>query len=205
MTLSLFQRLCSTFVAGPSKLSFFRLCLVLFGMHFCGLASAAVEPLTVNGSQIQVGGQSKALAGNSFFWSNTGWGQEKYYNSDTVKWLKSDWNANIVRAAMGVEEGGGYLQDRSGNTARVKAIVDTAIAEDMHVIIDWHSHHAEDYLTEAVEFFTEMAQTYGEYDNVIYEIYNEPLQVSWSNTIKPYAEAVISAIRAVDHQPGRKT
>ena len=198
MTLSLFQRLSSTSVAGLIKSTFFRLCVASIGMHFCVMANAAVEPLTVNGSQIQVGGQPKALAGNSFFWSNTGWGQEKYYNSDTVKWLKSDWNANIVRAAMGVDEGGGYLQDRAGNKARVKTIVDTAIAEDMYVIIDWHSHHAEDYRAEAVEFFTEMAQTYGQYDNVIYEIYNEPLQVSWSNTIKPYAEAVISAIRAVD-------
>jgi len=66
------------------------------------------------------------------------------------------------------------------------------------VIIDWHSHHAEDHQAEAVAFFTEMAQTYGNQNNVIYEIYNEPLQVDWSTTIKPYAEAVIAAIRAVD-------
>ncbi|MHC4113618.1 MAG: cellulase family glycosylhydrolase, partial [Planctomycetota bacterium] len=37
------------------------------------------------------------------------------------------------------------------------------------------------------------------YDNVIYEIYNEPLSgCSWPNDIKPYAEAVIAAIRAID-------
>jgi endoglucanase len=46
-----------------------------------------------------------------------------------------------------------------------------------------------------VSFFTEMAQLYGTKPNVIFEIYNEPLQISWSNTIKPYAEAVIGAIR----------
>ena len=32
-----------------------------------------------------------------------------------------------------------------------------------------------------------MAQTYGEYENIIYEIYNEPLDVSWSEVVKPYA------------------
>ncbi|RBP48569.1 cellulase family glycosylhydrolase [Arenicella xantha] len=161
-------------------------------------ASAAVAPLTVNGSQILVGGQAQGLAGNSYFWSNTGWGAERFYNADAVAWLKNDWKSNIVRAAMGVDEAGGYLSDQAGNKARVTAVVDAAIAQDMYVIIDWHTHHAEDYRTDAVAFFSEMAQTYGSHNNVIYEIYNEPLQVSWSSTIKPYAEAVIGAIRAHD-------
>jgi aryl-phospho-beta-D-glucosidase BglC (GH1 family) len=43
-----------------------------------------------------------------------------------------------------------------------------------------------------------MAQRYGDRPNVIYEIYNEPEKVSWSRDIKPYAEKVIAAIRAVD-------
>lgn len=101
---------------------------------------------------------------------------------------------------MGVDESGGYISDTNNeNKNKVKAVVDAAIANDMYVIIDWHSHHAEDYETEAVDFFTEMAQTYGDYPNVIYEIYNEPLNTAdWSTTIKPYAEDVIAAIRAED-------
>ena len=139
-----------------------------------------------------------SFAGNSFFWSNTGFGAEKYYTSGAVAWLQQDWKSTIVRAAMGVDEFGGYLSDPQGNKNRVKTIVDAAIANGMYVIIDWHSHHAEDYQADAIAFFEEMAQTYGNTPNVIYEIYNEPLQVSWSNTIKPYSEAVISAIRAID-------
>jgi len=117
------------------------------------------------------GGVAKGYAGNSLFWSNSGWGAEKYYNADVVSWLKTDWDSKIVRAAMGVEDNGGYLSDPQGNLNRMKAIVDAAIAQDIYVIIDWHSHGAENYTNEAVVFFQQMAQTYGGSDNVIYEIY----------------------------------
>jgi endoglucanase len=159
---------------------------------------ADVAPLSVSGNQIRAGGQPASFAGNSLFWSNTGWGGERFYNGSVVRWLKTDWKSNLVRAAMGVDDSGGYLQDPNGNVARVKAVVDAAIANDMYVIIDWHSHHAESYRSNAIAFFQDMARTYGTRNHVIYEIYNEPLQISWSGTIKPYAQAVISAIRAID-------
>jgi endoglucanase len=161
-------------------------------------ALADVAPLSVSGNQIRAGGQPASFAGNSLFWSNSGWGGEKYYNANVVRWLKTDWKSNLVRAAMGVDDAGGFLQDANGNRTRVKAVVDAAIANDMYVIIDWHTHHAESYRSNAIAFFQDMARTYGTRNHVIYEIYNEPLQISWSGTIKPYAQAVISAIRAID-------
>jgi endoglucanase len=161
-------------------------------------AYADVAPITTQGNKLLFGGKAGSISGNSLFWSNNGWGGEKYYTAGTVNWLKTDWNSKLVRAAMGVEESGGYLSDKTGNKNKVKAVVDAAIANDVYVIIDWHTHHAENYQAEAVSFFREMAQTYGQKNHVIYEIYNEPLQISWTNTIKPYAEAVIAAIRAVD-------
>ena len=139
-----------------------------------------------------------SLAGNSFFWSNNNWGGERYYTPEIVKWLKDDWNTSIVRAAMGVDEDGGYLNNKTSNKIRVKTIVEAAIEQGIYVIIDWHSHHAEDYTNDAIIFFQEMANLYGEYDNVIYEIYNEPLDISWSETLKPYALNVIGAIREID-------
>nr|WP_242523926.1 cellulase family glycosylhydrolase [Microbulbifer salipaludis] len=159
--------------------------------------SGSVRPLSVSGNQVLAGGQPASFAGNSLFWSNNGWG-DAYYNSNVVSWLKSDWQSPLIRAAMGVEDGGGYLEDPQGNKSRVKAVVDAAVANDMYVIIDWHSHHAEQYTAQSIAFFQEMATNYGHLPNVIYEIYNEPLQVSWSGTIKPYAEQVIAAIRAID-------
>ncbi|MGH1336724.1 MAG: cellulase family glycosylhydrolase [Aureispira sp.] len=155
--------------------------------------------LSVTGSQIvNQYGQAVSFAGASLFWSNNYWGGEAFYNASTISWLKNDWGVALVRAAMGVEDNGGYLSDSTSNKARVKAVVDAAINEGLYVIIDWHSHHAEQHQAEAIAFFQEMATLYGQYDNVIYEIYNEPLQVSWNNTIKPYANAVVAAIRAID-------
>ena len=114
-----------------------------------------------------------SFAGNSFFWSNDNWGGEKYYNASVVSWLKRDWRATIVRAALGVEDTGGYINNPERNKTKLKAVVDAAIVEGFYVIIDWHSPHAENYTAQATSLFKEMAEQYGEYNNVIYEVYND--------------------------------
>ena len=121
-----------------------------------------------NNKIVNASGEAISLAGNSFFWSNDNWGGERYYTPEVVTWLKKDWNTTIVRAAMGVEDPGGYLENKTANKNRVNTIVTTAIDLGIYVIIDWHSHHAEEYKEDAVIFFEEMATLYGEYDNIIY-------------------------------------
>ncbi|RXK55313.1 glycoside hydrolase family 5 protein [Oleiharenicola lentus] len=152
--------------------------------------------LQVQGNRI-VGthGRPVSLAGNSFFWSQ--W-MGRFYQAETVAWLKKDWGATIVRAALGVHQEDGYLQHPKENKQRVLKVVDAAVAHDLYVIIDWHDHHAEDHAAQAADFFADMARRYGHLPNVIYEIYNEPLRVSWPDTVKPYAEKVIAAIRQHD-------
>ena len=159
---------------------------------------SGIAPITTQGNQVLFGGKQGSIAGMSLFWGNTGWGGEKFYTEQSVSWIKKDWNAKLIRAAMGVEETGGYISDPAANKARVVALVEAAIANDMYVIIDWHSHKAELNTAQAVSFFQEMATKYGNKDNVIYEIYNEPLNISWNNVLKPYATEVIKAIRAID-------
>lgn len=161
----------------------------------CVVGANAVQPITTQGNKVLFGGKAGSISGNSLYWSI--WGPEKYYNADVVRWLKNDWSSDVVRAAMAVSENGtyGYLHDANTHKAHVKRVVDAAIANDMYVIIDWHSHHAHHQRDAAVGFFREMAQTYKNSPNVIFEIYNEPLAVSWSHDIKPYAVAVIDAIR----------
>ena len=165
----------------------------------CTHALADVAPITVSGNKVLFGGQPASVSGMSFYWSNTGWPGARFYNAGAVGYLKSDFKARIVRAAMGVEDAGGYLQYPADNKARLKAVVDAAIANDMYVIIDWHSHYAYQHQNEAIAFFQEMARTYGSKNNIIYEIWNEPKNdVSWAGNVKPYAQAVIAAIRAID-------
>lgn len=159
---------------------------------------AAHGRLQVQGNRI-VGshGRPVSLAGVSFGWSQ--WEAARFYNADVVNWLKQDWHAAIIRAPLGIhEEPGSYLQAPEPNRARVLAVIEAALAADLYVIVDWHDHHAHEHTAQAVAFFTGIARRYGDRPNLIYEIYNEPLRVSWTKVIKPYAEQVIAAIRAHD-------
>ncbi|HKL87201.1 MAG TPA: glycoside hydrolase family 5 protein [Treponemataceae bacterium] len=125
----------------------------------------------------------------------------KYANEDVLSWLRDDWNMQLWRAAMYLLEGG-YIT----NPVLKQKVIDSVEASlnlGLYVIIDWHVHHDRDpsrYQEQSLEFFSEMAQRYGKYPNVIYEICNEPNgdDVTWSGSIKPYAEAVISEIRRYD-------
>ena len=151
-----------------------------------------------NGKITDAQGRPIALSGVSHFWSNSGWGQEDLYNADAVNYFADEWGASLFRAAMGVDAAGGYLQDKA-NEKRARKVIDAAIAKGAYVLIDWHSHHAEDHPEAAVEFFTRMAKIYGDKPNIIYEIYNEPLNdADWTSDVKPYSEKVIAAIRKVD-------
>ncbi len=187
--------------------SIFALTLTLFGTVQVANAQAAnISPVAQHGKLSVVGQhirdqnrQITSLAGPSFFWSNTGWGQDRFYTAGAVETFAKDWNAGIVRAAMGAQNDGSYLDDENGNITRVQTIIDAAIANGLYVIVDWHSHQAERDTAKAVEFFTAVANAYGHTPNLIYEIYNEPLNTTdWATDVKPYAETVISAIRKVD-------
>jgi endoglucanase len=81
--------------------------------------------------------------------------------------------------------------------AKVETIVQNAIELGVYVLVDWHTEKAVGQQAAAVAFFTEMAIKYGAYPNVIWEPYNEPNGFTWAQ-IKPYHEAVVAAIRAVD-------
>jgi endoglucanase len=148
--------------------------------------------LSVQGNKIvDKTGAPIRLRGMSLFWSQ--W-MPQYWNAATVNWLKNDWHMTVIRAAMGIEHGG-YLDNAGAEKGRMEAVVDAAIAAGIYVVIDWHDHNAEQHTGQAKGFFEEMARKYGRYPNVLFELYNEPTQQSWSGTIKPYHEQVIPVIR----------
>lgn len=153
----------------------------------------------VNGKIVDQQQNLVSFAGPSLFWSWNKKEGERYYNAQSVNAFVDDWDATIIRAAMAAQGPGSYIDSPEDNRKKVEAVVDAAIAKGIYVIIDWHSHQAEQHSKQAIEFFSEMAKKYGETPNVIYEIYNEPLKnTDWDTVIKPYAEQVIAAIRAID-------
>ena len=162
-----------------------------------GSVVEAYGQLSVKGNKVVDNlGNPIQLRGMSLFWSQ--W-MGQYYTPEVIQWLKSDWQCTIVRASMGVDDEGGYLFNKAIEKAKIFTVIDAAIAEGIYVIVDWHSHHAEDYTEEAKSFFSEVARKYGDSPNLIYEIYNEPLEnVSWNEVLKPYHNEVIAAIRKHD-------
>jgi len=131
------------------------------------------------------------LRGMSLFWSQ--W-RPQFWTNDTVHWLRDDWNATLVRAAMAVEEGG-YLEFPQVEEARVRTVVEAAIRAGIYVIVDWHDHNAEQHLDEARAFFGRMAERYGRFANVLFEVFNEPVRQEWGAVIKPYHQELVRVIR----------
>lgn len=126
----------------------------------------------------------------------------EFVNESAFKTLRDDWNTNVVRLAMYVDEWGNgqcYMGNKSGSLELLEKGVDICIKLDMYVIIDWHVLNPGDpskYTNEAKSFFETVSKRYAKYPNVIYEICNEPNGgASWSGNIKPYAEKIIPVIR----------
>jgi len=149
--------------------------------------------LSVKGtSLVNQDGQAIVLRGVSFGWHN--WSL-RFYNENTVSWLKEDWKCDVLRAAISVEPQRGYLTNPEMALNCLFAVVDAAIKYDMYVIIDWHTHYIN--LSEAKAFFRLVAEKYKDYPNIIYEIFNEPERNTWSE-VKAYSEEVIDVIRSID-------
>ncbi|MBQ8518729.1 MAG: glycoside hydrolase family 5 protein [Agathobacter sp.] len=126
-----------------------------------------------------------------------------YINATAFKQFHEEWGANVMRLAMYTTEYNGYCTggDQAWLKTLVKNGVEYATQNDMYVIIDWHilaDGNPHTYKSEALAFFEEMSATYANYNNVIYEICNEPNGgTSWAQ-IKVYAEEIIPVIRAND-------
>jgi aryl-phospho-beta-D-glucosidase BglC (GH1 family) len=108
--------------------------------------------------------------------------------------------ADLFRAAMYTAENGYISAPQLKDT--LNDAIDTALSLDMYSIIDWHilsDGNPQQYEAEAKEFFSAEASRYKGNAGVIYEICNEPNgNITWSDNVKPYAEDIISTIRAED-------
>lgn len=161
--------------------------------------ATTVAPLHVKGSALlYADGDTAVLTGPSFGWHSI-W--DRFYNPSTVKALKEKWNANITRVAIGAHHSGDivgtYDMDSAKAVDLAMKVIDAAIDNDMYVICDWHSH--ENTIDNAKSFFSAISGHYGDTPNILYEIWNEPLEIPWQE-IRDYATEVIPVIR--ENAPG---
>jgi len=170
--------------------------IFLLGFLFTNLGAQPVKmhgQLLVNGIQlVDQNREPIILRGVSYGWHNW-W--PRFYNKESVKWLRDDWKATVVRAAMGVDPERGYIRSKEWSVETIEKVIDAAIENDIYVIVDWHSHTVRQ--KEAIEFFEHIARKYGDKPHVLYEIFNEPERIEWE-PVKNYSIEVIKAIRRID-------
>ncbi len=197
------------------KIALLMLGLLLFFGKLPVQAATAVEQngaLKVEGTKLVSSktGKPVQLRGVSTHGINWDVGYP-YVSKAAFKTLRDKYSVNAVRLAMYTVEYYGYCDKGSAGEKQsqvqtvLKQRIDTGVqaAKDlgMYVIIDWHILSDQTplkYQEEAKTFFQEISAKYASYDNVMYEICNEPNgSTSWEE-IKKYANTVIPVIRAND-------
>lgn len=168
------------------------------------LAKSPVETygaLSISGNKmVDSAGKPVTLRGMSLFWHMHNGGKE-YWRGSVVKNLLTDWQASVVRAPIGVESSTsngftqqGYIENPTFALSSARAIIDAAIEAGIYVVVDYHAHHARDNTTAAKAFFKTLSEEYGNTPNIIWEIFNEPINDNWS-AIVAYSNEVIPVIR----------
>lgn len=203
---------------GSSKNVWSRLLLcLLLAVSFCcseNLKPKVVGPVSQYG-ELQAGrikgkgriygsckgvkpGKEVQLRGLSLYWSLVPEATE-FYSEKAIAQMVKDLKVQIIRIAVATHEDwgkgySGYVKNPEQQLALIKQVVEAAVANDIYVIIDWHSHTAPSQYKESTAFFEKMAKEYGHLDNVIFEVFNEPNGQSWFQ-IRGYVQLAIDAIR----------
>lgn len=178
-------------------------------------ASAELQTLKLVGKQISTAdGEAIQLKGFSTFSIHFGHGTAclEPYHFEAMK----NFGANVVRLAVYVDDpndGGAYLSNPSKYDGLVKSYIQTAIDNDMYVVVDWHildtgqnsrqpAGDPNTYTADAQKFFKTISSFVASNPalkgRVLYELCNEPsLGVNFSR-IKEYAEPTMDVILAND-------
>ena len=157
--------------------------------------------LSVNGTRlVDKNGKSYQLKGVSTH--GIAW-YPQYVSKAAFKTLRDDWGANMIRLAMYTAEYNGYCS--GGDKNELESLVNSGVKActelGMYAIIDWHilsDGNPNQNKSAAKSFFRKMAQKYQSYNNVIYEICNEPNGGTTWSQIKSYADDIIAVIREYD-------
>lgn len=174
--------------------AFALLTSLLLGLWFWKRPERGVPPLQVSGG-VLVDAKERPVTLRGMSTHGLGW-YPRYLNAGAMKTLKQ-YGANVIRLAMYTETSSGYLEEPR-NLDFVYIGIENAIAENLYVIVDWHILSDGNPLThmeEAIAFFSEISERYGQTPNILYEICNEPNGDTTWEDITAYAAMVIPAIR----------
>jgi len=165
--------------------------------------------------QLRVGGNNTAgfrivdqhgepfqLRGMSFFWNTPNWEGARFYTAGAVNQLVDHWGSNVVRVAVAP----GHVDLNNANSP-YRNVIRRAIERGIYVVVDFHTHSHNDQAA-AITFFNRMVDDYGQYPNMLWEIFNEPCPLrpgdpnfgscsgdNWAIQIRPYSVALVNAIR----------
>ncbi|MGL1900773.1 MAG: glycoside hydrolase family 5 protein [Fibrobacterales bacterium] len=131
--------------------------------------------------------QAKGL---SFFWNQ--WGGENQWNASIVDKMVDEYNAEVLRVPVSTSSGGKYA-----DLGAAAEVINRSIERGIYIIIDFHSHYAWGERDEAKQFFKDAVEWYGDYDNVIFETFNEPVTDEphvWAG-VREYHDELVQYIR----------
>ncbi|MBR4174809.1 MAG: glycoside hydrolase family 5 protein, partial [Lachnospiraceae bacterium] len=128
-----------------------------------------------------------------------------FINEEAFHTFRDEWGVNLIRLVC-------YPRDYNGYLNGGKDMLDGLIVNGMnyaknlgmYAIVDWHVHqyNPNEDKEAAKTFFAKYSEMYADYDNVLYEICNEPTNTPWydgsGNDIYTYANEIIPIIRAND-------
>jgi hypothetical protein len=157
-------------------------------------------------------GEMVSFGGPSWYWHCSA---PKYWTPEAVRYFVDEWHSGMIRLPMSIAPGlyddhgtytgdtwnqSNYYQSPEYSMNLMKAMIDAAIENDIYVIIDFHEHwaHKPEIKEKAIEFFSEIAELYGDYPNILYEIFNEPLNNTSNQIVADYANEIIPVIRQHD-------
>ena len=132
----------------------------------------------------------------------------EYITQSCITELTDHFGLSVFRLAMYSAEADdvkGYADSDDAHRKELEELilsaVDICAGLGIYVLVDWHillDYDPNMHTDAALAFFNNICPKLKEYDNVIYEICNEPnMETTWEQ-ITTYANTVIPAIRALD-------
>ena len=160
-----------------------------------------------NGKLVKSGAKILNSAGVEFMLQGIGTHSLTEYNPlysyDSVKTLKY-YGINLIRVSVYLsnfypEKSNhrlckGWLEYSDEIKPIIEKLIDNATRNNMYVLLDWHSYHSIDggdvtqYTSQQEAFFEYYASKYASYNNVLYELHNEP----YRNTATELLPSIIS-------------